>query len=222
VAVAGGPGFGGGIFVVHGISSRTSSASSWAAGARSVDRRVAASAVPTCATTWKSRSKRPIPARPRRSGCRPRLPAILLRQRCQAWHPAEDLRHLWRCRTGSRLIRDSSLSSAPARPATGRGNVIDRPLRKCAGQGRVTEERTLSVNIPEGIEDGTRIRLSGEGEAGMRGGHPATSTSSCRSSRTSFPARRRRPVLPRADLDDHGGAGRQVRSHRPLTARGPG
>jgi len=38
------------------------------------------------------------------------------------------------------------------------------------GQGRVTEERSLQVNIPEGIEDGTRIRLQGEGEAGLRGG----------------------------------------------------
>jgi molecular chaperone DnaJ len=40
----------------------------------------------------------------------------------------------------------------------------------CSGQGRVTEERSLSVNIPAGIEDGTRIRIAGEGEAGMRGG----------------------------------------------------
>jgi len=52
----------------------------------------------------------------------------------------------------------------------GRGQTIQDPCRKCAGQGRVTEERALSVNIPAGIEDGTRIRLSGEGEAGLRGG----------------------------------------------------
>jgi molecular chaperone DnaJ len=52
----------------------------------------------------------------------------------------------------------------------GRGQTITDPCTKCAGQGRVTEERSLSVNIPEGIEDGTRIRLAGEGEAGMRGG----------------------------------------------------
>ncbi len=52
----------------------------------------------------------------------------------------------------------------------GRGEVISDPCSKCSGQGRVTEERSLSVNIPAGIEDGTRIRLSGEGEAGMRGG----------------------------------------------------
>lgn len=52
----------------------------------------------------------------------------------------------------------------------GRGQTIKDPCAKCAGQGRVTEEKTLSVNIPAGIEDGTRIRLSGEGEAGYRGG----------------------------------------------------
>jgi molecular chaperone DnaJ len=52
----------------------------------------------------------------------------------------------------------------------GRGQMIKDPCPKCDGQGRVTEERTLSVNIPAGIEDGTRIRLAGEGEAGARGG----------------------------------------------------
>jgi molecular chaperone DnaJ len=52
----------------------------------------------------------------------------------------------------------------------GRGQVIDNPCAPCAGSGRVTRERTLSVNIPAGVEDGTRIRLAGEGEAGARGG----------------------------------------------------
>ncbi|MFT3673324.1 molecular chaperone DnaJ [Aestuariivirga sp.] len=52
----------------------------------------------------------------------------------------------------------------------GRGQVISDPCTACGGQGRVTKERTLSVNIPIGVEDGTRIRLAGEGEAGLRGG----------------------------------------------------
>ena len=52
----------------------------------------------------------------------------------------------------------------------GRGRVISDPCAACSGQGRVTKERTLSVNIPAGVEDGTRIRLAGEGEAGVRGG----------------------------------------------------
>ncbi len=52
----------------------------------------------------------------------------------------------------------------------GRGEVIDDPCPACSGSGRVMKERTLSVNIPAGVEDGTRIRLAGEGEAGHRGG----------------------------------------------------
>jgi molecular chaperone DnaJ len=54
----------------------------------------------------------------------------------------------------------------------GRGQVIDNPCPSCSGSGRVTRERALSVNIPAGVEDGTRIRLAGEGEAGIRGGPP--------------------------------------------------
>jgi len=52
----------------------------------------------------------------------------------------------------------------------GRGQSIDTPCASCSGSGRVTRERMLSVNIPAGVEDGTRIRLAGEGEAGVRGG----------------------------------------------------
>ena len=52
----------------------------------------------------------------------------------------------------------------------GRGEVIETPCHTCNGSGRVTRERTLSVTIPAGVEDGTRIRLAGEGEAGLRGG----------------------------------------------------
>jgi len=52
----------------------------------------------------------------------------------------------------------------------GRGQVIEDACESCGGVGRTTQERSLSVNIPAGIEDGTRIRLAGEGEAGLRGG----------------------------------------------------
>lgn len=51
----------------------------------------------------------------------------------------------------------------------GMGRVIKDPCRTCGGSGRVRKDKTLSVNIPAGVEDGTRIRLAGEGEAGMRG-----------------------------------------------------
>ena len=52
----------------------------------------------------------------------------------------------------------------------GAGEVISDPCRTCSGTGRVQKKKSLSVKIPAGVEEGTRIRLSGEGEAGMRGG----------------------------------------------------
>ncbi len=53
---------------------------------------------------------------------------------------------------------------------SGVGQIVKNPCKTCAGAGRVQKERSLSVNIPAGVETGTRIRLAGEGEAGMRGG----------------------------------------------------
>lgn len=52
----------------------------------------------------------------------------------------------------------------------GQGRIIQDPCSSCMGTGRLQKERTLSINIPEGVEEGTRIRLAGEGEAGLRGG----------------------------------------------------
>ncbi|WP_420391467.1 molecular chaperone DnaJ [Acuticoccus sp.] len=54
----------------------------------------------------------------------------------------------------------------------GRGQVVRDPCTTCGGSGRVARERELSVDIPAGIEDGTRIRLAGDGEAGLMGGPP--------------------------------------------------
>ncbi|TDK44392.1 molecular chaperone DnaJ [Antarcticimicrobium luteum] len=53
---------------------------------------------------------------------------------------------------------------------SGMGQIIKDPCKACGGAGRVEKDRALSVNIPAGVETGTRIRLAGEGEAGMRGG----------------------------------------------------
>lgn len=53
---------------------------------------------------------------------------------------------------------------------SGVGQTIKNPCKTCHGVGRVEKEKSLSVNIPAGVETGTRIRLAGEGEAGMRGG----------------------------------------------------
>ncbi len=52
----------------------------------------------------------------------------------------------------------------------GLGQIVKNPCSSCKGAGRVEKERQLSVNIPAGVETGTRIRLTGEGEAGLRGG----------------------------------------------------
>ena len=52
----------------------------------------------------------------------------------------------------------------------GAGQIVKNPCKSCAGAGRLEKERSLSVNIPAGVETGTRIRLASEGEAGMRGG----------------------------------------------------
>jgi molecular chaperone DnaJ len=54
----------------------------------------------------------------------------------------------------------------------GRGQILEQPCTDCGGQGRRQENRKLSVDVPRGIEDGTRIRLANEGEAGLRGGPP--------------------------------------------------
>lgn len=53
---------------------------------------------------------------------------------------------------------------------SGMGQIVKNPCRTCGGAGRQEKDRALSVNIPAGVETGTRIRLSGEGEAGLRGG----------------------------------------------------
>ncbi|MCG8505216.1 MAG: molecular chaperone DnaJ [Sphingomonadales bacterium] len=54
----------------------------------------------------------------------------------------------------------------------GTGRIIANPCKACSSSGRVHKEKTLTVKIPPGVEEGTRIRLAGEGEAGVRGGPP--------------------------------------------------
>jgi molecular chaperone DnaJ len=54
----------------------------------------------------------------------------------------------------------------------GRGQVISQPCDNCLGQGRIRKKRTIAVKVPQGVDNGDRIRLSGEGEAGRNGGPP--------------------------------------------------
>ena len=52
------------------------------------------------------------------------------------------------------------------------GQVIREACPACHGKGRVREEKVLGLKFPPGVDDGTRLRVSGEGEAGERGGTP--------------------------------------------------
>lgn len=60
----------------------------------------------------------------------------------------------------------------PCPACGGRGEVIEKPCRKCRGEGRVRVEKTLQLHIPPGVDTGSRLRVSGEGESGVRGGAP--------------------------------------------------
>ena len=55
---------------------------------------------------------------------------------------------------------------------SGTGQVLDDPCKNCRGEGRVRGEKTLSVNVPAGVDSGSRLRIVGEGEAGLQGGPP--------------------------------------------------
>ncbi len=102
--------------------------------------------------------------------------------RAQACEPcgatgSEDKAPLETCRTcqGAGQVRASQgmfriVRTCPA--CQGRGQSIRIPCRSCSGRGLRQKERTLSVKIPAGVEDGTRIRLAGEGDSGGRGGPP--------------------------------------------------
>ncbi|NBR29063.1 MAG: molecular chaperone DnaJ, partial [Betaproteobacteria bacterium] len=54
----------------------------------------------------------------------------------------------------------------------GAGKMVEQPCTTCRGAGRLKQHKTLSVKIPSGVDEGDRIRLSGEGEAGVNGGPP--------------------------------------------------
>jgi molecular chaperone DnaJ len=86
----------------------------------------------------------------------------------------------------------------------GAGKIIEKPCKGCNGAGRVRKEKNLSVNIPPGVEDGTRIRLAGEGEIGMRGAPPGDLYIFPLAGGSSAVQARGPPsALPRAAADDH-------------------
>jgi molecular chaperone DnaJ len=74
-----------------------------------------------------------------------------------------------RVRQVSRSVFGEFVRAGTCPTCAGAGKLIEHPCEKCQGAGRVMEERTLDVEIPAGIHDGQRIRLSGEGHAGSAG-----------------------------------------------------
>jgi molecular chaperone DnaJ len=70
----------------------------------------------------------------------------------------------------SRSVFGEFIRTSTCPQCSGRGQIVEHPCETCEGAGRVVEEREIDVDIPAGIHDGQRIRLSGEGHAGVLGG----------------------------------------------------
>lgn len=78
------------------------------------------------------------------------------------------------CR-GTGMVSESRGAFAITRPCVncmGKGKVIEKPCTTCSGTGTVTVARTVKINIPAGIEDGTTLKIAGEGHRGIQGGPP--------------------------------------------------
>ena len=92
--------------------------------------------------------------------------------------PGTEPRHCDRCGGTGRLqqvarsVFGEFVRTQTCPQCRGRGTVIDHPCEECDGDGRTVEQRTVDVDVPAGIHDGQRIRISGEGHAGSLGGRP--------------------------------------------------
>ena len=102
------------------------------------------------------------------------VPTAMNCERCDGHgnEPGTDLESCPTCHGAGRIRRSQGLFTMEQTcpQCGGRGQYVKTPCQDCDGVGRVRKNRTLTVNIPAGVEDGTRIRLAGEGEAGARGG----------------------------------------------------
>lgn len=94
------------------------------------------------------------------SGARPGTQA----SRCGECQGAGELRRV------RQSILGQMVTAVPCPRCAGSGQVIDSPCDDCRGEGRRTEPRTLTVDIPAGVDDGSTLRLAGHGPAGFRGG----------------------------------------------------
>jgi molecular chaperone DnaJ len=85
---------------------------------------------------------------------------------CETCHGRGEVQHVQRSFLGEiRTLR-------PCAACRGYGEIIPEPCRECAGDGRVRSRRAITVKIPPGVDTGTRVQLSGEGEVGPGGGPP--------------------------------------------------
>ena len=96
------------------------------------------------------------------SGCTPGTSPMT----CEVCHGAGETQQVQRSLLGQ------VITSRPCRVCRGFGDVIPDPCRQCNGEGRVRARRTVRANIPAGVGDGIRVRLSGQGEVGPGGGTP--------------------------------------------------
>ncbi|CAN5683610.1 molecular chaperone DnaJ [soil metagenome] len=85
---------------------------------------------------------------------------------CPACNGSGEIRHVRQTMLGQMI------NVAPCDRCRATGRVVDTPCTQCRAEGRVERKRSLRVAVPAGIDDGHQIRLSGEGEAAPRGGHP--------------------------------------------------
>lgn len=77
------------------------------------------------------------------------------------------------CRGAGEILAQSGFFSIrrPCHSCAGQGAIIEKPCGSCRGTGRESTERTITVKVPPGVDTGMRLRVSGEGEAGHKGGH---------------------------------------------------
>ena len=113
--------------------------------------------------TRSSRSTRPSSARPATATVPPRAATPIT---CETCRGAGEVAHVQRSFLGEiRTLR-------PCAACRGFGQIIPDPCRECSGEGRVRSRRNLTVKIPAGVDHGTRVQLSDQGEVGPGGGPP--------------------------------------------------
>ena len=116
-----------------------------------------------------------------------------------------------RCSRCTRSFLGQVMTSRPCAACQGFGTVIPDPCHECGGDGRVRSRRSLKVKIPPGVDTGTRIQLTGEGEVGPGGGPPGDLyVEIVERTAPAVPPAGRRPALHGLGADD----GRRAGHHR--------